>query len=64
MHPYLSSGWNRIPVYNDFGFDRYMFEGDFTNRQYMRNYVTDRSDYENLIAQYEAKQPGQPQSST
>ena len=60
MHPYLSSGWNRIPVYNDFGFDRYMFEWDFTNRQYMRNYVTDRSDYENLIAQYEAKQPGQP----
>lgn len=60
MHPYLSSGWNRIPVYRNFGFDKSMFQKDFTNTSTMRNYVTDQSNYENLIAQYEARDSSKP----
>ncbi len=63
-HPYRSSGWNRIPVYTDFGFDEMYFEQDFQNRTYMRGdastgYVTDQSDYENLVRMYEEKKPGE-----
>ena len=58
MHPYLSSGWNRVQVYNRFGFDKVMFKDDFTDRSYLRNYVTDECDYENVIAQYEENRDG------
>ena len=60
MHPYYSSGWNRIPVYTDFGFDEMMFLNDFQDKAYMRGYVTDQSDYENLIRVYEEKKAGEP----
>ena len=60
MHPYYSSGWNRIPVYTDLGFDEMMFLNDFEDKEYMRGYVTDQSDYENLIRVYEEKEEGEP----
>lgn len=60
MHPYLPSGWNRVPVYRDLGFDRSMFQKDFQSPSYMRNYITDQSNYENLIAQYEARDVSKP----
>lgn len=60
MHPYLSSGWNRTAVYRDFGFDRILFQRDFTDAAFMRNYITDRSNYENLIRLYEEKEAGEP----
>ena len=60
MHPYYSSGWNRIPVYRNFGFDSWMFQEDFADPEYMRGYITDQCDFENVIAQYENKQPGEP----
>lgn len=60
MHPYYSSGWNRVPVYAQFGFERALFQRDFQNPQYMRDYITDQCNYENLIAQYEAKAAGDP----
>ena len=59
MHPYYSSGWNRVAVYEDFGFDEVYFLSDFTDTDTMRGYVTDRSDYENLIRLYEEKEPGE-----
>ena len=49
MHPYEASGWNRVPVYESFGFDEALFIDDFKDLQHMRRYVTDRSNYENLI---------------
>ena len=60
MHPYLASGWNRVEVYENFGFDRVMFTEDFESRRYCRYYVSDECDYNNLIAQYEAKGEGEP----
>ena len=64
-HPYKSSGWNRPAVYDNFGFDQVYFENDFLNRTYMRGdektgYVTDQSNYENLIRLYEEKEEGEP----
>ena len=60
MHPYYSSGWNRIPVYRNLGFDSWMFQEDFVNQEYMRGYITDQCDFENVIAQYESKELGEP----
>ena len=60
MHPYYASGWNRVPVYRDLGFEQSLFQGDFQNPSYMRDYITDQSNYENLIARYEAREQGSP----
>lgn len=59
MHPYLSSGWNRRSVYRNFGFDEIYFQSDFTGVDYIREYISDRSNYENLIRRYEAKEEGE-----
>ena len=48
FHPYLSSGWNRTSVYRWMGFDRQMYQEDVVNPQYIRNYISDASDYEQL----------------
>lgn len=55
LHPYDSSGWNRVAVYNCFGFDEVHFIEDFTNKQYLRGYVSDESDFDNLIRYYEGR---------
>ena len=60
MHPYYASGWNRVPVYRDLGFDEMMFLEDFQDKAYMRGYVSDRSDYQNLIRVCEEKEEGEP----
>ena len=60
MHPYLASGWNRRAVYQSFGFDEIHFQGDFQDPIYMRNYITDQADYENLVRRYEEKEAGEP----
>ena len=59
MHPYLESGWNRIPVYANFGFDEVYFKDDFKNRKFMRNYVTDQCNYENVVRLFDEKQEGE-----
>ena len=62
MHPYYSSGWNRVAVYNDFGFDEQHFLEDFSYEEedIIREYVSDRADFENVIERFEAKEEGQP----
>ncbi len=49
FHPYLSSGWNRTSVYPWLGFDEVHFQEDVRDPQYIRNYVSDLSDYEQLF---------------
>lgn len=56
MHPYDSSGWNRVSVYNRYGFDEMHFIEDFENVVKIRDYCSDRSNYENLISVYEKHQ--------
>ena len=51
MHPYLPGGWSRTTVYPLIGFDDYMFVEDFnyTESDLIREYVSDRCAYENLV---------------
>lgn len=58
-HPYLSSGWNRPAVYADFGFSKALFQKDFRDPAYYRDYITDQADFENMVRLYEEKEPGE-----
>ena len=60
MHPYNSTGWNRNKVYPWLGFDESYFVKDFTDRRYIRDYVSDKSAYEKIIEVYENKEQGTP----
>ncbi len=61
MHPYYASGWNRVPVYEDLGFDQALFLDAFphTEEDLIRGYLSDQRNYEVLIDQYEQKAPGE-----
>jgi phosphoglycerol transferase MdoB-like AlkP superfamily enzyme len=60
MHPYNSTGWNRDRVYPWLGFEESYFKKDLSSVSYLRTYVSDRSDFSNLIQLYENKPAGQP----
>lgn len=60
IHPYNASGWNRDTVYPNLGFAETRFLSDFFNRNYIRNYVSDKTAYEKIIEIYEQKQEGTP----
>ncbi len=53
MHPYERAGWNREQVYRNFGFSEMHFIDAFKNKQYVRNYVSDRSNYHELIRRFD-----------
>ena len=59
MHPYLPSGWNRPVVYKHFGFDEVYFKDDFKRRKFLRNYVSDKTNYDNVIRIFEEKEEGE-----
>lgn len=48
FHPYLASGWNRTSVYSWLGFDQQYYQDDVQNSEYIRGYVSDSSDYQQL----------------
>ncbi len=63
MHPYPAEGWNREDVYPRMGFETMYFLPDYRrsgNLSYVRNYVSDRSDFRKIIDTYEKKEKGQP----
>ena len=53
MHPFLSSGWNRPDTYSNFGFDKCLFVDDFPQKDYVREYISDREMYEKIVSEYE-----------
>ncbi len=55
FHPYKSSGWNRITAYRCLGFDRQMYEEDVENREDIRQYVSDASDYRMIFKRTETE---------
>ena len=55
MHPYNASGWDRDTVYPAMGFSEMYFLPDFDNAAKVRNYVSDQSDFEKIVAIYENK---------
>lgn len=49
MHPYGPQNWNRNKVYPAMGFDEFLSLEDYQEATYIRNYVSDQSDYEKII---------------
>lgn len=45
FHPYKSSGWNRVLVYDYMSFDHQMYEEDVIDPWFVRHYISDLSDY-------------------
>ena len=61
IHPNIASSWNRGEVYSYFGFDDFIDLPEFaTEPDYIGNFVSDESNFEEIIYRYENKQPGQP----
>ncbi len=54
MHPYGATGWNRNTVYPWMHFDQSFFYSDFKNKVKLRKYVSDASDYENVLRVYDS----------
>jgi phosphoglycerol transferase MdoB-like AlkP superfamily enzyme len=60
VHPYYASGWQRDTVYPLLGFDRTCFLEDMQDLSYIRKYVSDQSDMEQIRRIYEEKPDGTP----
>lgn len=60
MHPYKATGWDRDKVYPDLGFQEMHFLPDYKNPLLVREYVSDKSDFDKIIETYEKKEPGEP----
>lgn len=54
MHPYNASGYNRVSVYKNFGFSDFITKEDFENPKLVRHFISDESDYDRIIEEYEA----------
>jgi hypothetical protein len=50
FHPYLASGWNRTSVYPWLEFDLQLYDEDVEDPTMVRDYISDSSDYQSLIA--------------
>ena len=60
MHPYGATGWNRDKVYPWLGFENTYFIKDFKYRSYIRDYVSDKSAFNQIIYTYENMESDQP----
>lgn len=49
MHPYEPKNWNRDEVYTAMNFDEFLSLDDYENPEYLRNYVSDKADYNKII---------------
>ena len=52
-HPYKRSGWNREHVYNCLGFNHFYSDEYYGGADYIRNFISDKSDMEQIIKDYE-----------
>ena len=55
MHPYNPSGYNRNRVYPLFYFDKFLSIDDFKNPVLVRDYISDKSDYEKIMEHMKIK---------
>ncbi len=55
MHPYPRENWNRQECYRNLGIDEFLAIEDYEGSEMLRNYVSDRADYEKLIERVESK---------
>ncbi len=49
IHPYKKKGWNRDRVYEYLGFDRFITDDEFVDPMLVRDYISDRSDYDKVL---------------
>ncbi|MCI8417964.1 MAG: LTA synthase family protein [Lachnospiraceae bacterium] len=61
MHPEASSNWNRKVVYGYMGFDEFISKSGYhyPDIDMLREYASDRGNYDRLIERYEEKAPGE-----
>lgn len=52
-HPYKRNGWNREHVYNCLGFNHFYSDEYYENSEYIRNFISDKSDMEQIVKDYE-----------
>lgn len=55
FHPNESTNWNRTSIYKALGFDKSLWIDDVIEPEYMRNYITDKCDFDMLINELENK---------
>lgn len=61
FHPYEKSCWNREAVYKNLGFDEFISKQEMESllpedqQKYIRNYLSDSSDYQAVIRKFEQK---------
>ncbi|HHV10584.1 MAG TPA: LTA synthase family protein [Clostridiales bacterium] len=60
IHPYEASGYKRDLVYPLLGFDEFLSMEDFKEPEFIRSYISDRSSFQKVIEEYEAKGKDQP----
>ncbi len=53
LHPYNESGYNRVSVYENMGFSDFITKDDFDDAVLVRNHISDDSNYDRIIAEYE-----------
>lgn len=58
-HPYLSSGWMRTKVYPLLQFDDYSFLEAYPQKNIIREYVSDREMFEQIVKSYEMRDTSQ-----
>ena len=60
MHPYYAKGWSRNRVYPWMGFEQVRFLEAYEGASYVRKYVSDASDFAQIIREYEQRDPEKP----
>ena len=53
FHPYQAENWNRINVYNSFGFQEFLSQEDMTDKEILSWTISDHSDFEKIKEIYE-----------
>lgn len=60
MHPNEAWNWNRTEAYTAMGFDAFYDIAFYEDAPLVRNYVSDKGDFEKIIKLTEEKEPGEP----
>lgn len=60
MHPYNSSSWNRVAVYNAMEFDSFTAIADMKNVEKVRRFASDEYDFNLIREMYEQRDPDTP----
>ncbi|MDD3218356.1 MAG: LTA synthase family protein [Lachnospiraceae bacterium] len=60
FHPYSSKNWRREKVYPLLGFDEFLSEDDVDDPELVREFISDKSDYDKIIDLVQNKESDKP----